>query len=416
MKNKSLLLIACAIPLVDILWEIFYQLGVGFRLDNLIKDYKNLIPLISPEIILNIKHEISHGLNHLVTEQILYTVCLFFLLLTLNVKMRSSLFNLLKHFQMLTPSFMGVSKPEMFLLQLQCILLRSIESKWLYDSFIKPGTILNRLWIPIVILLVSPIEVRFKIYMEKRFHSLSTVYAGLMYAVATVFFPICYLCYLLVFYELEPLNTNSESLNTNFFFTTARFNENGFFQFSNFVSSCIVFDSSEMNAGGHGEHNSLVSGHQHSSTPSMALHRDASDYVIYFNLHKIANRRYYYFVAPFVKNLIFSGYVFLADKLLLKSLCSTEINHICAHLIMEEFLSTVLFRYLLSPFNIYEKAQVYKYDSVIAKLPSKKAIIQAGLRNNIGFHGLLHPSICFQIFNNQTNLFSRLDNILKPED
>jgi len=415
MKNKSLLLVACTVPLVDIVWELLYQLGLGFRLDSLIKDYKNLIPLISSEIILNIKHEVSHGLNHLITEQILYAVCLLFLLLTLNVKIRSNLFNLLKHFQKFTPSFMGVSQPEMFLLQLQCIFLRSLESKWLYDSFIRPGTVLNRLWIPIVIILVSPIEVRFKIYMEKRFHSLSTVLVGVMHAAATVLFPICYLYYLSVFYKLEPLNTNFDSLNTQLFSTTARFNGNGFLQYSDFVSNYIVFDSSAMNAGGHGEHASLISGHQHSSMPLDILHEHAIEYVLCFNLHKSANHRYY-LVAPFVKNLIFAGYVFFADKLLLKSLCSTEINHVCAHLIMEEFLSTILFRYLLSPFNIYEKAQVYKYDSVIAELPNKKAVIKAGLGNSLGFHGILHPSICFQIFNNQTNLFSRLDNILRPED
>lgn len=266
------------------------------------------------------------------------------------------------------------------------------------------------LWFPFVIIVVAPIEIRIKVFLEKKLHTFFTITLGMIHAVSVFLLPFAYIWFLSFYYDCKSLEIGPEYKNLNAYYMNGKVSNNGFILYSTPMSNYIVFDSSFSGDSAKLHHSSgLKDTHKYAfDIPD----KNTVDYVLNFNLHRIDNFRYH-LIAPFLKNAMLAVYVYIADRLFLKTFCSTYINHICDYLILEEFVSTILFKYLVSFFNIYEKLAISNSDSLIGQLKNKEEIISSGLSQNINFHGLLHPSLPFQIFNNQTNLFSRLENILK---
>lgn len=131
MKNKNILILACAIPLIDITWELMYQIGVKLRFKSLLLQYGHLNAVIghNSDIIHNLQHSLSHTLSHLLVDHIIYFTCFILIFLMISARLREKAISISSYVLKYFPSFFGVSSLEMLILQSQCIILRYFESR-----------------------------------------------------------------------------------------------------------------------------------------------------------------------------------------------------------------------------------------------------------------------------------------------
>lgn len=395
MPSKYLLVLAYTIPFADLLSESIYQSGLLLSIPSKINQYPKMRLVIhGEEDISHIRSSIAHTIEHLAIHQIIVLTCILCMVIAVNPRVRSSCMALLGKTSSYFPSFMGVSSSEIVLLQLQCSLVRTLESKWIWNDFVSDGTLLDRMWAPFVFAILAPAEVRFKIYMERKLHHFTPIALGVLHAVSTVLFPMVYFEYLKYFTDLRPFEPIDSSLDSLDILSSIRF-----FNIPSKSSHVVITPISMLN-----QHYLILNGdisHHHAEVCSQLI----------FESYRFSNDTYN-MLAPFAKNLIFACFVMLSDKKFLKSICSQEIHHICAHLILEEFLNVGFCRYLLTPFNSFERQLAIGHDLKIASLPNKVDIVHNALNWQLHEHQNIHPSPFFQLFNSDTNWLERLGNIL----
>lgn len=395
MPSKYLLVLAYTIPFADLLSESVYQSGLFISTPSKMEEYPKLRSIFhGEETVSHIRSSIVHTIEHLAVHQIIVLVCLLCMAITINSRARLACMALLEKTSPYFPPFMGVSSSEIVLLQLQCSLIRVLESKWVWNDFVSGGSLLDKMWAPFVFAILAPVEIRFKIYLERKLHHLAPMALGVLHAASTVIFPIVYFGYLKYFSELrsfDPTDSSTDSLS---------------------ILSSIQF----FNVPGQSSHISITpismfSHHYLILNGDISRHYTEVCSQLLFESY-IFNNSLYNSLAPFAKNSIFACFVILLDRKFLKSICSREIHHICAHLIFEEFLNVGFCRYLLTPFNNFEKGLAIDHDLKIASLPNKVKIVHDALKWQLHEHKNIHPSPFFQLFNSDSNLLERFGNIL----
>lgn len=393
MPSKYLLAIVYIIPFADLVAESVYQSELFVSIPSKIKQYPELRPVFhGEETISHIKSSIIHTIEHLAIHQIVVFVCFLYMIIAIDSGARSIFMTLLEKTFPYFPSFMGVSSPEIVLMQLQCSIIRILESKWVWNDFVACGTVLDRMWIPFVLIVLAPVEIRFKIYLERKLHHLAPIVLAVLHASSATLFPIFYFFYLQCFSGMRPLNTVDSSLDGIFSLA----------QFFHVPSKSSHVTVTPVNMLGH--HYFVLNGdisHHYAEVCSQLL----------FESYQSSNSLYST-LAPFAKNMAFACFVIFSDKKFLKSICSREIHHICAHLILEEFLNVGFCRYLLVPFNSFERGLVADHDRKIARLSNKTQIVRNAFNWQLHEHKNIHPSPFFEFLHSDTNMLERFEKIL----
>lgn len=396
MFKKLNMILITVIPFIDILIECIYQWRLYLSIDSRLKQYHSFSQkVLGHQTIFHIRESIIHTLAHISTNAILIGMCVLLVSLTLNYKIRTSLLNFLFPVLYLFPSFSGVSSFEIFLLEVQCGIIRVFESKWIWALFFKENTYTNALWVLFVFLVAVPMEIRLKIYIEKKLHYKAPIFIGTMHAASKLLFPIAYLL------VSKRLAFKCSLIDTISFFGNSR-KISVYHQKSNSHHLEIIPIS---------YYNSIMIkgdlSHYKGDILSTLVFESFR-----FNLVGTLTS----ILIPFVKNLIFAFFVIGFDKRYLKMFCSNDIHHICAHLITEEFLNVGFFKYLLSPLTILENLLVYSHDETVRKAlskdPRKNSIVAEYFDLQLNSHKNIHPSFFYSMFNNETNVISRLDTIL----
>ncbi|ELA42286.1 uncharacterized protein VICG_00686 [Vittaforma corneae ATCC 50505] len=382
------------IPLIDLLVECFYQILLVLSLNTKLSQYKNFSKLILKEKHLHhIEESIYHTLCHLSLHMGMAIVCVWLIAIALSSRLRSFVLCHISSILYLFPKFLNVTSFEIFLLEIQCVCVRCIESKWIWNLFVNESSILDYIWPVFVLLIWAPFEVRFKIFLEERFHHLAPIVLGITHGMACTTFPIAYFLAMKLVYHSVKSEINSSLILKKL----------GFYHFETASKHVKVLPISMPS-----DQFFLVQGHisDHSKGIYEFLQFEAFKFDGYASM--------YYLLQQFAKNLIFACLVIYFDKRFLKVFCSNDIHHICAHLLTEEYLNVGFSRYLFSPFTFVENYFINQHDMKIKENVGRDV---SSLSNYFSFqlhnHKNIHPSLFYRLFNNETDTIERIDNILR---
>lgn len=395
MFKKINIILMSAIPFIDIFIEYIYQTGLYFSIVSRLEQYPNFSKnVLGHHTLKYIKESIHHTLIHISTNVLLTGMCVFLVSLTINHKIRTSLFNFLFPIFYLFPSFSGVSSFEIFLLEVQCAIIRIFESKWICSLFFEDNILLNISWPLFVFFILVPLEIRFKIYIEKRLHYKAPIFIGILHAISSILLPIVYLLVSRSIFKcslIESISFPGDLKKISVYHLKSNSHHLEIIPIS-YYNSIIIKGN--------------ISHHKEDILSSLIFESSK------FDIAGIVSS----LLMPFIKNLIFAFFVVYFDKKYLKMFCSNDIHHICAHLIVEEFLNIGFFKYLLSPLIILENLLVYSHDDKIRNFllqnTEKSKIATEYFNLKLHSHKSIHPSFFYCMFNNETNTISRLNEIL----
>lgn len=382
------------IPLIDRVVEYFYQTLLVLSLSAKLSEYKNFSKFIlKEEHLRHIEKSICHTLYHLSLHIGVTAACMSLVAIALSSRMRSFVLRCISSSLYLFPKFLNVTSFEIFLLEIQCICVRTIESKWIWNLFVNESSILDYVWPIFVLLIWAPLEVRFKIFLEERFHQLAPVVLGIMHGMSCIALPIAYFLGMKLACHCEKSEFNSLSTLKKL----------SLYHFETASKHMKILPISMLS-----HQFFLVQGHisSHSKGIYEFLQFEA------FRFDGYAST--YYLLQQFAKNLIFACLVIYFDRRFLKIFCNNDIHHICAHLLTEEFLNVGFSRYLFSPFIFIENYFISQHDMKIKENLGKEVPL---LSNYFSFqlhnHKNIHPSYFYSLFNDETNIIERIDDILR---
>lgn len=402
MKSSLQIYILYLFSILDLCWEYGYQLVYYFNIDRVFSRYSTLSKAIIPEHVLHdVEHSIIHNIIHLSIHLLLVISCIFFFSLLISQRLRQVVFDWTSYVLGAFPAFKSVSNFEICLLTSLCSIIRYFENKWVWDMFVPKESKLTYLWPFFVVCLWAPIEIRFKIYLEKTIHYKAPYVLGLMHAVATVVFPLFYFTYSKIFFKVTPfeLNVVPDFLDMK--------NIQGFHKHSS-ADHLNIMSFSFFNKGFF-----LVEGKE------TDLHHHLSDISLSFLLESykfMTSSRIYFLLYPFITNLIFAYAVVKVDKMYLKQLTSPEIHHICAHLILEEFLNIGFNKFFSAVFSVFAVILTTSRDTQIQEILNSDTKMKNSLIKFISFLVHSHRNICpssfYSFFHNETNTLDRIDFLL----
>lgn len=394
----SYLLIFIFFPFFDLFWELIFQYRSLADLKFILEKSKDLFSKDMHHIL---EHNIGASVKHLLIGIFLTSFASFILFITVNLNLRSMLLRYSKTLVSYYKPFMGVSSFEMFILQLQCSILRYFESRWIYDIFIT-NNFLRWFWLPTVVGIIAPVEIRFKVYMEKTFHNKSNLINNILHATMATSFPIILFYYYSLFGNLSKIDVSSDLpnfKNCNFYYNNVS------------DSTCNVFLATSF------FNNNFIIQKPENSHEILEVFLN----IAFLDFYKIKHKSGL-FLHPFTKNLIFLFFFTIANKHFLKSLCSNDIGHVCASLILEEYINVGWFKFMTLLFNLSESKMIYNNDINISNYIKNIS----NFENRQKFITLLseafilkmenHEPCCssnlYQLTNNTTGLIERLKNII----
>lgn len=391
LKPKNIILLGL-VPLTDLIVESFCQLSLFFAITATFKQYNKFTSFFlentKQNFLKKFEESILNTIIHLSYHVLLIVSCFLLVLVTLNQKLRSLIIRISTPFLYFFPKFLNVSSFELFLLEIQCVCVRLVESKPIWNLFVNEASILDYTWPFFVFFICAPIEVRIKIYLEEKFKQYTPIVIGVLHAFSSFVFPIVYFLSVKLFYKLEYINIDT-------------FHSISFYHFDTNSSHLKTLPINTLFGSFF-----LVQGH-------FSHHSKGLSEFLQFEAYKFANFSPFYFaLAPFFKNLIFAMLVIYFDKNYIKIFCNNDIHHVCAHLLTEEFLNVGFSKFLFSPFYFIENRLIESHDQKI-----RNNLTNKNLSNYLSYqlhnHVNIHPSLFFMMFNNETNIIKRIDNLIK---
>lgn len=397
MKVSYTLLFIFILPFIDLIGEIIHQSRFLTSFESILVKFENANRILTDRGI--IKHNTEEAIKHLCVAVFLVFLSTFILMVTIRPNLRTFLISKFKSYRIHVESFMGVSSFEMTLLCTQTSFIRFFESRWIFDLFIT-NNILRYLWLPTVLFIIAPLEARFKIFMEVKFHEFSNLAIGLVHYICFLLFPSFIFYYYLLFFKLHKININSTNLmllkDLNLYFLQQSYNTPSLMIFPTLFSNNFIAKKIDQ------------------SNPDLLLS------AILLDLYKVRCKRIL-FLFPFLSNLLFSFIIFIVKGSFLNSLCTNDIHHVCAQLILEEYINISWFKYFLIPFNLGVRDMIVENDLKLVELlksfgnPERKHFIHKlseAILIKMENHEIGFPSSIHRLLYNSSNLIERLENII----
>lgn len=401
MKEVSIISIIMAIALIYSAVEFGYQIQTKVRFDTIISSFPEFNTLIFDNHLRkhmweSINHTIAHISTHL---WLLCVVSCLASILSMSSAKKYILSKLKSALNAFTP-FFGLTSFEILVLHVQCFTVRLIESKWIWDLFVPQGSPFNILWPIFVFSIWSPIEIRFKIFLEKKLHYKASIVLAILHASATAIYPLLRLAYSLVFQSSKILNFNADITK----FIPALRN-----------ASMIIIPSKShhlqvISTSFFGKDYFIVEGHHGSDLTEL------SNYLMFESYNFSLIMKMYNFIAPFMINMIFAGLAIFLSKRYLKRFHLSDIDHVTVYLVLEEFFNLGFFQYLQSPFKTFENKLILQNDNFIKEylstIKNRKEVLSRFLNQEIHSHKNIFPSPLSLFINSTINPLRRIETIL----
>ncbi|KAM0680754.1 hypothetical protein GINT2_001027 [Glugoides intestinalis] len=391
LKEKKLFFM-CLIPFSDILFEYTYQIFLLFSLRrNLTRYPKFLKRILNDHMLKHIKESIMHNIHHLSIHAFLILTSLVLVSITLNQKIRSRMFTLFSPIIYFFPKFLGVSEFEILLLELQYGIARCLESKFIWDLFVDETPFFNLLWPVFVFLILIPLEIRFKIFLEHKFHHMAGIIVSLLHATATVLFPIIYFAFVCMFYDCRKLGIPVSSYlagttNTSLYYLNTHSTHVKIMPIPGIRHNCFLVIGN-------------FSHHVNSSLLFESCNFDGYNLILYI-------------INLFIRNLLFAGIMILFDKKYLKMFCNNEVHHISAHLLTEELFDVGFSRYFLVLNTLFENMISYQYDEKLRSMKLSDKVLSDYFESQLHNHKNILPSKLRSLFNPERNFLERIERLL----
>lgn len=378
-------------PFVDILFECSHQLRLLICPTTALVSCANFC-IVCKNLMHELPKSIYRTLIHLSLHAWLCILTFTLILVAISPRLRASIIQWSFITPKVFPKFMSVSTFEIFLIEVLSASCRIIESKWIWNLFVKESSLFDYFWFPLCAIFIAPFEIRFKIYLEEKFRTLAPVVIGILHALATSIMPILYFvgsqCF--VGCKLKSIDLTNFGLGiVNYYHLQTSSTHLKIIPVNMIFRNCFLVQ-------GDARH-----------TKGMSVH-------LVFEAYKFYNlSAFFYLILPLLENMIFAALVIYLDRKLVKTMCSNDIHHICAHLILEEYLCVGLSRYIYSPFTWIDKYLISQHDKKIKDLGYMNTDM---LRNYFHFqlhgHANVHPSMIYQFFNGETDIIGRIDTLL----
>lgn len=389
-----------AISLLDIVIESFYQLFILYFFNQFILLFPKTEGLLNKELTENIIHTARGSLIHIFIGLTLISTVVGLFILILTPTFRKTVFGLVRPILDIFPAFYSISSFEMLILQIQCLVIRYFESRWIWNLFISENSPFNRLWIVFVFSILAPLEMRFKIFMEEKFHSNSVIIIGFVHALSCAVYPYFQLLCILNFShpKIDSINFDLPK-DLNFFKNVSlvsihphshhlKITPIGFFNRNYFIVE--------------GAHNLKI--------------EDLSATMLYdsykFNTFHIILS----FIIPFIVNMLFAFLAIQISKRYLKHLHIEDIHHITTYLILEEFLNLGFYKYLYAPYRGLEKLFIIRHDLDVNKylnsLDNKENHLRLFIEQEIKGHRNVCSSPMSIFFSSYMTTLDRVEKVL----
>jgi len=299
-----------------------------------------------------IKHGISHTKEHLFFTLFLIITNTFFTSVVLRPKSFLKYFN--KYLSVKDGrSIMGVTPFEQLLLYAQSVFVVFFECKFLFNYFAPNSFFADFFWFFVVALLICPVLIRFKIFFERKLHSLSPLFFAIVFIFSRQLYPlVLFLTDRYLLSTLEPYDLEKELESSLHNYRTSLYNSLSEESKNKLQKLKIYYKRSE---------EGIIDFLQ----PSIFL---LNTYVLIGHKHPVFTESFLAFILrkslsttwlglisqqllPTLEILCAAALCILFSKYFLKRFCSVEIGHITAFLILEEFLTFGFQRQVFLPFR-----------------------------------------------------------------
>lgn len=410
-----------ALP-VDLVFELFYQMYVKYHCNDILAGYEKANTFIE-DLSKNLNDSnckeydykqllpktINHVMHHLAGHLFLCFNSFLFVMFIASKKICDSLAVKFKSFSLLfIKDFMGLSSMEMFLLQLEHCIVVYLES----PNFIKQcishkfyhahESVINVIWVILIIFAVVPILVRCKVYCEVRLHYEAPLVAA---AVFTIF---------LFFYKLFLFNVdlrilrNLEDINITKFNVLNDYIGGKGYNINIYNDKEKHYDTSQLVLDFVFSKNIILYGdiskYSFKEKEAALLHC-SFDFSFWGQLSEV--------FIPLVQRFLFAFICIYFSKYHLKRFCNDHIGHITAFLILEEMLDTNVQKFIFAPFNILELFIEGGANSLVKKHGLGNDYAKYLLISELHAHSAhIHPSFFYDLFNKNNKLLTRINNLI----
>lgn len=403
MKEYSTLL-ALALLLVlsvDIISEIICQRAVPHRFSLYSKPSAavKFIESLNMHDLMEIIHKsVHHRIMHLFTHLFLSQTSLLFLLYIMNKNIIGFSLNLFKDFSFLiVRRFMGLSSFEMLLLQLEHAIFIFFECMACFSHFFDDSTLSLLVWSCLVVFVITPIHVRAKVFLEKRLHWKAPLVMAAIYSLVLYLYPyIFFMVDLKMLHHLEKIDMRFESVNT---------------LCSNYGTSFSLYHDPSPH---------------YSESYKIINFFGTKSIIVHCNFAKIDPKRIEPLLFHACQSFKMSGLFantflpvfqrFLAafvmivfDKYMLVRLCGKSIDHVTAHLVVEEAFANNLERYVFVVLNLIHHYVEHRADIAVQKEGLGVQLAEFLVLSELpaGCTPIISHSI-YKFFNHGSDLFGRI--------
>ena len=345
----------------------------------------------------NLLASVRGSIIHLLINFTLIATVILFMNLMFNSNFKKSTYNIVKRLLGLFPAFHQITSFEMLILQTQCLIIRYFESRWIWNLFISEDSPFNRLWIVVVFSIWAPLEMRFKIFMEEKFHSNSVIIVGLVHALASSLYPYFSLFWILNFSNskiLEQIIRLNNVKNVSILWIISDSHHLKITPASFLSKNYFIVE------GGHGLYDSNLT--------AMMLF-DSYNFNPFYKLIS--------FIMPFVVNMMFACLAIHVNKKYLKHLHFEDIHHITSYLVIEEFLNLGFYKYLWALYRGIEKLFILKNDIAVNKylnsLDNKNELLYDFVKQEIECHRNVCLSPISIFFSKHVNTLNRIEAVFQ---
>ncbi|KAI5149972.1 hypothetical protein ENBRE01_1222 [Enteropsectra breve] len=405
--------LATALAYLDLAWEYYYQ-KYRFNVDDEIALLpKNINQAFIGDALEDYnKHWVSHLSHHMLLPlQNLIVV----IVMTYFPKYLAFICNKCgKVCTVLFPAYRGINSHEILLLHLQQFMIISTEclntfNKIYYITVLKYSKPLHKyitvatLWRILVLVLVAPVMVRYKILIEKKFHTK----APLVFAALNTFIALA-----------APFVLFGIHFLTGDVFPAIKLKPD--FEWSQMIREASPYEVYVFRG--------LKAPTLHYSilkTPFdpflIVSDRSIRLQTRFKSIRELAlieyKNTYYALDALMVlgNNFIFAILFMIFDRFCVESFCSKFIQHTTAHLILEEFAHIGLFKYSSFGYTFYNRAVTQKINQIIASEGNCLEICQSLVNIHLDFYNRqdLAYSRLYEFINGKEGIFRRITAILE---
>ncbi|KAI5149973.1 hypothetical protein ENBRE01_1223 [Enteropsectra breve] len=396
--------VSTALACLDYVWEYYYQRYKFNAVNEMALIPKDMttdhtheaLDKCSKELMIDIKHH----LVFILSQSIVISV------MALVPRYLTSICNTLgKLSATIFPSYRGIGSHEILLLHLQQYMIIKAEYKHIYDKlydliieknvgFMKNEIIKHIVWNLLILVIIAPLVVRFKILIEKKFHAKAPLVFAALSTIISLASPLAlfYINLLRAITKQAHEQAHGEVKPFKLYIINSLASAQSFYNIIKTPFDPLLILSKQL----------FMNNKEFKSIYELALIECNNSHYALNALMVLGN------------NFIFAILFMIFDKYCVKSFCSKHIQHTTAHLVLEEFAHIGLFKYASIGSTFYGQAVRQKINQDIASNEKCAEFCQLMLNKHITGskpYGLSHSRL-YEFINGKAGILKRISSIL----